>query len=311
MDSDANRGMLTTLQEDLELFQRIMRALNAIQNPSIDSRTQRHPASQNIDFQFPLELDSHNQFDMHHALAEDASEPSEEHEPYDDNINYHSEQMNLYDDDDGDEEEIDDNEDAEEVEDDEDEEEDDEDEYYESEYDDEDDESEYYYEDEDDESDYYDKDEDRTGEVENSEFGDRNESDNAFTHYEVIQFPGVPTDTFSSPQQEDISPKARLPSGPNSPTNNTPDVEQDPGDGADLCCWEHGCNGRKFTTRSNLKRHLREKSLRRPTYRCPQCGAVFSRTTARNTHVARGSCKRIRRYSNGRIRLHPRMVDSQ
>ncbi|KAH6649114.1 hypothetical protein BKA67DRAFT_576818 [Truncatella angustata] len=81
------------------------------------------------------------------------------------------------------------------------------------------------------------------------------------------------------------------------------------GDGTSLCCWEHGCNGRKFTTRSNLRRHLREKSRARPICRCPRCGAVFSRTTARNTHVARGSCNRIRRYSNGRVRPNLRITD--
>ncbi|KAI5468184.1 hypothetical protein BGZ63DRAFT_333783, partial [Mariannaea sp. PMI_226] len=61
-----------------------------------------------------------------------------------------------------------------------------------------------------------------------------------------------------------------------------------------LCCWEHGCNGRRFTTPSNLRRHKREKSRARPVCRCPRCGASFSRTTARNTHVLRGSCNRIR-----------------
>jgi uncharacterized C2H2 Zn-finger protein len=77
-----------------------------------------------------------------------------------------------------------------------------------------------------------------------------------------------------------------------------------------LCCWEHGCNGRKFTTASNLRRHRREKSRARPECRCPRCGAVFSRTTARNTHMERGSCNRIRRYSNGRIRLNRSTTDS-
>ncbi|KAK4185833.1 hypothetical protein QBC35DRAFT_502776 [Podospora australis] len=69
-----------------------------------------------------------------------------------------------------------------------------------------------------------------------------------------------------------------------------------------LRCWDHGCNGRKFTTASNLRRHRKEKGQERPECPCPRCGAVFSRTTARNTHMERGSCNRIRRYSNGRAR---------
>lgn len=80
-------------------------------------------------------------------------------------------------------------------------------------------------------------------------------------------------------------------------------------DGGGHYCWKHGCNGRKFATRSNLRRHQQEKSRARPSCQCPHCGAVFSRTTARNTHVARGSCNRIRRYSNGRVRPHERVQD--
>lgn len=71
----------------------------------------------------------------------------------------------------------------------------------------------------------------------------------------------------------------------------------------DLRCWEHGCNGRVFATASNLARHQREKSNRRPSYLCPMCGAYFSRSTARNQHVDNKSCGRIRRYSNGRQRV--------
>jgi len=74
-------------------------------------------------------------------------------------------------------------------------------------------------------------------------------------------------------------------------------------------CWEHGCNGRVFSTHSNLIRHQAEKSQARPTCKCPQCGAVFSRTSARNQHVAKRSCNRIRRYSNGRKRRCPKVID--
>ncbi|EME41513.1 hypothetical protein DOTSEDRAFT_73808 [Dothistroma septosporum NZE10] len=74
-------------------------------------------------------------------------------------------------------------------------------------------------------------------------------------------------------------------------------------------CWEHDCNGKVFSNRSNLLRHHIEKGRARPNFRCPMCGAFFSRTTARNQHVAKKSCTRVRRYSNGRERPRPRVID--
>lgn len=74
-------------------------------------------------------------------------------------------------------------------------------------------------------------------------------------------------------------------------------------------CWDHGCNGRQFSTRSNLLRHQIEKGKARPNFKCPTCGAFFSRTTARNQHVAKNSCNRVRRYSNGRERPGPRVME--
>ncbi|KAF7619748.1 hypothetical protein AFLA_001369 [Aspergillus flavus NRRL3357] len=56
-------------------------------------------------------------------------------------------------------------------------------------------------------------------------------------------------------------------------------------------CWDHGCNGREFSTFSNLLRHQREKSGVVAKAECPSCGAVFTRTTARNIHVSQGKCK--------------------
>jgi hypothetical protein len=63
-------------------------------------------------------------------------------------------------------------------------------------------------------------------------------------------------------------------------------------------CWEHGCNGREFSTFSNLLRHQREKSGVVAKAECPVCGAVFTRTTARNIHVAQGKCKGAGRESS-------------
>ncbi|KAH1680317.1 hypothetical protein KXX46_007542 [Aspergillus fumigatus] len=62
-------------------------------------------------------------------------------------------------------------------------------------------------------------------------------------------------------------------------------------------CWDHGCNGREFSTFSNLLRHQREKSGVVAKAECPSCGAVFTRTTARNIHVAQGKCKSGRESS--------------
>ncbi|KAL2258729.1 hypothetical protein VTK26DRAFT_7854 [Humicola hyalothermophila] len=57
-------------------------------------------------------------------------------------------------------------------------------------------------------------------------------------------------------------------------------------------CWDHGCNGRQFSTFSNLLRHQREKSGQAAKATCPHCGAEFTRTTARNGHVAHDKCKK-------------------
>ncbi|KAK4206291.1 hypothetical protein QBC37DRAFT_301076 [Rhypophila decipiens] len=56
-------------------------------------------------------------------------------------------------------------------------------------------------------------------------------------------------------------------------------------------CWEHGCNGRQFSTFGNLLRHQREKSGQATKATCPECGAEFTRTTARNGHLMDGKCK--------------------
>lgn len=63
-------------------------------------------------------------------------------------------------------------------------------------------------------------------------------------------------------------------------------------------CWEHGCNGRQFSTFSNLLRHQREKSGTAAKSYCPKCGAEFTRTTARNGHLAHEKCTKQRRSSD-------------
>lgn len=59
-------------------------------------------------------------------------------------------------------------------------------------------------------------------------------------------------------------------------------------------CWEHGCNGRQFSTLSNLLRHQREKSGQATKATCPNCHAEFTRTTARNGHLLHDKCKQKR-----------------
>ncbi|OBT60697.1 hypothetical protein VE03_09830 [Pseudogymnoascus sp. 23342-1-I1] len=59
-------------------------------------------------------------------------------------------------------------------------------------------------------------------------------------------------------------------------------------------CWDHDCNGRKFSTFSNLLRHQREKSGMASKPACPKCGAEFTRTTARNGHMQHEKCKQRR-----------------
>lgn len=56
-------------------------------------------------------------------------------------------------------------------------------------------------------------------------------------------------------------------------------------------CFEHGCNGRQFSTFSNLLRHQREKSGTATKSYCPRCNAEFTRTTARNGHMQHEKCK--------------------
>ena len=56
-------------------------------------------------------------------------------------------------------------------------------------------------------------------------------------------------------------------------------------------CWDHGCNGRRFSTFSNLLRHQREKNGNAMKAICPYCGTEFTRTTARNGHMYGGKCK--------------------
>ncbi|KAI1623566.1 hypothetical protein EDD37DRAFT_429221 [Exophiala viscosa] len=81
-------------------------------------------------------------------------------------------------------------------------------------------------------------------------------------------FPPVPSTLESTPAEIEIMPSRPKPQ-----------------------CWDHGCNGRQFSTFSNLLRHQREKSGSAVKAVCPHCGTEFTRTTARNGHMSGGKCK--------------------
>lgn len=56
-------------------------------------------------------------------------------------------------------------------------------------------------------------------------------------------------------------------------------------------CWDHGCNGKPFSTLSNLLRHQREKSGQSTKSECPRCHAIFTRKTARDGHLIHDKCR--------------------
>lgn len=113
--------------------------------------------------------------------------------------------------------------------------------------------------------------------------------------------PSIVTDMSNSPQRSHtLSSLPDLPSSlyQNSQTPSMSPHSLDTRDNVRLVhsrpkpqCWEHGCNGRQFSTFSNLLRHQREKSGVATKSSCPNCGAEFTRTTARNGHMAHDKCK--------------------
>ena len=74
--------------------------------------------------------------------------------------------------------------------------------------------------------------------------------------------------------------------GPNPSSAMTDDLIKNPQ------CFEHGCNGRKFSTLGNLIRHQREESDLSRRHICPHCGSQCSSKRARSAHITHGKCKR-------------------
>ncbi|KAH8589457.1 hypothetical protein B0O99DRAFT_335786 [Bisporella sp. PMI_857] len=56
-------------------------------------------------------------------------------------------------------------------------------------------------------------------------------------------------------------------------------------------CYDHGCDGRRFSSLGNYRRHIREKAQLAKTFQCPTCGKVFTRSTARNLHQEMNKCR--------------------
>lgn len=56
-------------------------------------------------------------------------------------------------------------------------------------------------------------------------------------------------------------------------------------------CWDHGCNGRVFSTFSDLHRHQRERAGTYIKSTCHRCGAEFTRITALKRHQQFDMCQ--------------------
>lgn len=69
-----------------------------------------------------------------------------------------------------------------------------------------------------------------------------------------------------------------------------------PGPTRSYRCWQHGCDGRSFSSLSNYRRHLRERLG--PRARCPRCGQTFVRAAARDEHHRERKCTMIQLDAN-------------
>jgi hypothetical protein len=131
--------------------------------------------------------------------------------------------------------------------------------------------------------------------------------------YAMGEYPPVSTPIYSAPHPAssyppyEAVPSLAPPSAGSVP--GLPSSQSNPGSGVmprilnsrpKPQCWEHGCNGRQFSTFSNLLRHQREKSGTAAKSYCPRCGAEFTRTTARNGHMAHEKCKPRRASDSNR-----------
>jgi hypothetical protein len=60
-------------------------------------------------------------------------------------------------------------------------------------------------------------------------------------------------------------------------------------------CWEHGCDGRTFSSAENLRRHVREQSGSNRV-RCVHCSRTFTRKSNMKKHIWEGKCNAVKTY---------------
>ncbi|SPJ70621.1 uncharacterized protein FTOL_00349 [Fusarium torulosum] len=99
-----------------------------------------------------------------------------------------------------------------------------------------------------------------------------------------------PADQFAEQQQRQNPPQASASAWPQ-----------------DLRCFDHGCDGRRFSSIGNLVRHQKEQSrgLSARRYKCPYCDQTFTRSTARNVHLSRGRCGGVNTIHNDNNNPNP------
>jgi hypothetical protein len=70
----------------------------------------------------------------------------------------------------------------------------------------------------------------------------------------------------------------------------------------DYRCYQHGCEGRRFSSSENYRRHIRERNKSDRTA-CPLCAAVFTRKSNKDTHLRKGRCKGTFRWFSEHISI--------
>lgn len=67
-------------------------------------------------------------------------------------------------------------------------------------------------------------------------------------------------------------------------------------------CYQRGCEGRRFSSSENYRRHIRERNGSDRTT-CPFCSADFTRKSNKDAHVRKGRCKGISRWFSKHISI--------
>jgi hypothetical protein len=69
-----------------------------------------------------------------------------------------------------------------------------------------------------------------------------------------------------------------------------------------LRCFEHGCNGRRFSNKDNYRGHFRERSVVKRAD-CYFCDVTFSRKSNRDAHIASGRCQVVKNIFSDAVDL--------